>query len=119
MSGVISPTNLSLFPSSTNSGSRNPGSRSTPLPRWNAPFINLDENIDYTMVSPLMPGPAEPNTATLIDDGESIGFSMLLLLFCYPFGMTHAAELEPSRRKSFLLLPMVTFLCHSVPLLLS
>lgn len=72
MSGVISPTNLSLFPSSGgNSSSRNQGSRSTPLPRWNSgPFINLDENIDYTMVSPLMPGPAEPNTATLIDDGK-------------------------------------------------
>jgi len=70
MSGVISPTNLSLFPtSSAGSSSRNPGSRSTPLPRWNTPFINLDENIDYTMVSPLMPGPSEPNTATLIDDG--------------------------------------------------
>ncbi|CAG7785226.1 unnamed protein product [Allacma fusca] len=68
MSGVISPTNLSLFPPSSNSGSRNAGSRSTPLPRWNAPFISLDENIDYTMVSPLMPGPTEPNTATLIDD---------------------------------------------------
>jgi len=72
MSGVISPTNLSLFPSSSSSGGRLPGSRSTPLSRWNAaPFINLDENIDYTMVSSLMPGPAEPNTVTLIDDGES------------------------------------------------
>lgn len=71
MSGVISPTNLSLFPSGGGgSGSgRNPTARSTPLPRWNTPFINLDENIDYTMVSPLMPGPSEPNTATLIDDG--------------------------------------------------
>jgi hypothetical protein len=68
MSGVISPTNLSLFPSSGGGGGGR-GSRSTPLPRWNTPFINLDENIDYTMVSPLMPGPSEPNTATLIDDG--------------------------------------------------
>ncbi|XP_035714462.1 nuclear factor 1 A-type isoform X3 [Folsomia candida] len=70
MSGVISPTtNLSLFPSSSGGGGGSGrGSRSTPLPRWNTPFISLDENIDYTMVSPLMPGPAEPNTATLIDD---------------------------------------------------
>lgn len=74
MSGVISPTtNLSLFPSSSGGGGGSGrGSRSTPLPRWNTPFISLDENIDYTMVSPLMPGPAEPNTATLIDDGMII-----------------------------------------------
>lgn len=71
MSGVISPTNLSLFPSGSGGSGRNPTARSTPLPRWNTPFINLDENIDYTMVSPLMPGPSEPNTATLIDDGMS------------------------------------------------
>ncbi|KFM72499.1 hypothetical protein X975_21274, partial [Stegodyphus mimosarum] len=30
--------------------------RTTPVPRWNAPFITLDENLDYNMMAGLMPG---------------------------------------------------------------
>lgn len=70
MTGVISPTNLSLFtgPSVTRPQS---APRSTPIPRWNAPFISLDE--DYNMM-PLMPG-ANPDQGSLIDtDGQSHAF---------------------------------------------
>ncbi|KDR17984.1 hypothetical protein L798_07165, partial [Zootermopsis nevadensis] len=52
VSGVISPTNLSLFTSPVTTPRTTP--RSTPVPRWNAPFISLDE--DYNMITPLMSG---------------------------------------------------------------
>ncbi|KAF4526906.1 hypothetical protein B566_EDAN008349 [Ephemera danica] len=64
MSGVISPTNLSLFTSPVS----NPrsSSRSTPIPRWNTPFISLDE--DY-MMTPLISGNnPENNAGSLMDD---------------------------------------------------
>jgi nuclear factor I len=68
MTGVISPTNLSLFtgPSVTRPQS---APRSTPIPRWNtaAPFISLEE--EYNMM-PLIPG-TNPDQGTLIDaDGR-------------------------------------------------
>ncbi|XP_025199574.1 nuclear factor 1 X-type isoform X5 [Melanaphis sacchari] len=83
VTGVISPTNLSLLsnpggsPSSSSGGGNGGGSRSrghsqTTLPRWNTqcssgpPFITLDE--DY-MMTPLMSGNGgQGNGATLIDD---------------------------------------------------
>ncbi|KAG8195436.1 hypothetical protein JTE90_013890 [Oedothorax gibbosus] len=50
MSGMISPTNL-FAPSPRPA----PSSRSTP-PRWSsAPFITLEENLDYNMMAGLMP----------------------------------------------------------------
>uniref|UniRef100_T1JCU1 Uncharacterized protein n=1 Tax=Strigamia maritima TaxID=126957 RepID=T1JCU1_STRMM len=60
VSGVISPTNLSLFTSPVTTPRTTP--RSTPIPRWSAPFISLDENMDYSMMAGLMPGanPDEP-----------------------------------------------------------
>ncbi|GLG98917.1 Uncharacterized protein GBIM_05477 [Gryllus bimaculatus] len=67
MSGVISPTNLSMFTSPVTTPRTTP--RSTPIPRWNTPFISLDE--DYNMMTPLISGngsTAEPNTGTLMDD---------------------------------------------------
>ncbi|GFX24426.1 hypothetical protein TNCV_992411 [Trichonephila clavipes] len=54
MSGMISPTNLSMFTSPSNTPRTTP--RTTPVPRWNAaPFITLDENLDYNMMAGLMP----------------------------------------------------------------
>jgi len=70
VSGVISPTNLSLFTSPVTTPRTTP--RSTPIPRWNAPFISLDE--DYNMITPLMSGNGnntETNAGALIDDGMS------------------------------------------------
>ncbi|XP_069694233.1 nuclear factor 1 X-type isoform X6 [Periplaneta americana] len=67
VSGVISPTNLSLFTSPVTTPRTTP--RSTPIPRWNAPFISLDE--DYNMITPLMSGNGnnpEANAGALMDD---------------------------------------------------
>lgn len=78
MSGVISPTNLSLFssPVTVNSPRSARHSSGTIQPRWNSqnassapqPFITLEE--DY-MMTPLIAGTtAEANGASLMDDGE-------------------------------------------------
>ncbi|XP_066997225.1 nuclear factor 1 X-type isoform X2 [Anabrus simplex] len=67
VSGVISPTNLSMFTSPVTTPRTTP--RSTPIPRWNTPFISLDE--DYNMMTPLISGngaTAEPSSGTLMDD---------------------------------------------------
>ncbi|KAK8751470.1 hypothetical protein OTU49_008674 [Cherax quadricarinatus] len=68
MSGVISPTSMSLFTSPGTTPRTTP--RSTPpVPRWNTPFINLDESMDYTTMSTLMPTlPADATSAQLIED---------------------------------------------------
>lgn len=54
MSGVISPTNLTMFTSPVTTPRTTP--RTTPIPRWNtsATFIPLDENLDYGMMAGLM-----------------------------------------------------------------
>lgn len=92
VSGVISPTNLSLLsnpggsPSSSSGGggggSRSRGHSQTTLPRWNTqcqsgqPFITLDE--DY-MMTPLMSGNGgQGNGGTLIDDGKSLSFECIV-----------------------------------------
>ena len=49
LSGVISPTTLSLLTSPVATPRTTP--RSTPIPRWTNPFISLDENMDYGMLS--------------------------------------------------------------------
>ncbi|XP_067119255.1 nuclear factor 1 A-type-like isoform X2 [Centruroides vittatus] len=56
MSGVISPTNLSMFTSPVTTPRSTP--RTTPIPRWSGPFMTLDENIniDYNMMAGLIPG---------------------------------------------------------------
>ncbi|XP_013398075.1 nuclear factor 1 A-type isoform X2 [Lingula anatina] len=54
ISGVISPTTLSLIASPVVTPRTTP--RSTPIPRWTTPFIGLDESIDYNMMAGLMPG---------------------------------------------------------------
>ncbi|XP_049804987.1 nuclear factor 1 X-type isoform X7 [Schistocerca nitens] len=67
MSGVISPTNLSMFSSPVTTPRTTP--RSTPIPRWNTPFISLEE--EYNMMTPLISGngqSSESNSGTLIDD---------------------------------------------------
>ncbi|XP_033221061.1 nuclear factor 1 X-type [Belonocnema kinseyi] len=65
MSGVISPTNLSLFssPVSVTRPVATQRSVSNVPPRWNTgPFINLED--DYNMIAPIIAGTAsEPPTA--------------------------------------------------------
>ncbi|XP_065569286.1 nuclear factor 1 X-type-like isoform X5 [Artemia franciscana] len=67
MSGVVSPTNLSIFPSS----SRSTATRSTPTSRsWQTGnFITLEENMDYSIMSPLISGGNnEHHPGQIIDD---------------------------------------------------
>lgn len=53
ISGVISPTTLSLIASPMATPRTTP--RTTPIPRWTTPFIPLDENVDYSMLANIMP----------------------------------------------------------------
>ncbi|XP_076371233.1 nuclear factor 1 C-type-like isoform X3 [Tachypleus tridentatus] len=54
VSGVISPTNFIMFTSPMTTPRNTP--RTTPIPRWNNPFIALDDNMDYSMITGLMHG---------------------------------------------------------------
>lgn len=71
MSGVISPTNLSLFssPVSVTRPVATQRSVSNVPPRWNtAPFINLED--DYNMIAPIITGTnSEPSAA--MEEGEA------------------------------------------------
>jgi len=73
VSGVISPTNLSLLshpgdgPSPGGAVNNRPNRPAQMLPRWNTPFITLDE--DYNMMTPLI-GTGHNNGGALIDDGK-------------------------------------------------
>ncbi|KAF3425206.1 hypothetical protein E2986_02567 [Frieseomelitta varia] len=70
MSGVISPTNLSLFssPVSVTRPVATQRSVSNVPPRWNtAPFINLED--DYNMIAPIITGTASEPPSTM-DEGR-------------------------------------------------
>jgi len=73
MSGVISPTNLSLFSSPVATPRSTPNARTTPVPRWNTgSFIALDDNMDYSMMSPLIAGTNQDQQGPpLMDDVQS------------------------------------------------
>ena len=73
MSGVISPTNLSLFSSPVATPRSTPNARTTPVPRWNTgSFIALDDNMDYSMMSPLIAGTNQDQQGPpLMDDGKT------------------------------------------------
>ncbi|BFY99276.1 hypothetical protein BsWGS_02316 [Bradybaena similaris] len=53
LSGVISPTTLSLIASPIATPRTTP--RSTPIPRWTSNFISMDDNIEYSMLANIMP----------------------------------------------------------------
>ncbi|XP_055884977.1 nuclear factor 1 X-type-like isoform X2 [Biomphalaria glabrata] len=53
ISGVISPTTLSLISSPMATPRTTP--RSTPIPKWSSSFITMDENMDYSMLANIMP----------------------------------------------------------------
>lgn len=64
MSGVISPTNLSLFSSPVAVTRPVATQRSNVPPRWNtAPFINLED--DYNMIAPIIAGTANEAPAAM------------------------------------------------------
>lgn len=77
MSGVISPTNLSLFTSISGGGTSpittptRTTPRTTPIPRWSTTsgFISLDENMDYNVMAGLM----GPSTNPDVDPPHIIG----------------------------------------------
>ncbi|KAG8195752.1 hypothetical protein JTE90_010629 [Oedothorax gibbosus] len=52
LSGVISPTSLSMFTSPCTTPRTTP--RTTPIPRWSGQFVSLDDNIDYSVMAGLM-----------------------------------------------------------------
>ncbi|XP_076243891.1 nuclear factor I isoform X6 [Calliopsis andreniformis] len=69
MSGVISPTNLSLFssPVSVTRPVATQRSVSNVPPRWNtAPFINLED--DYNMIAPIITGTASEPPSTMDEE---------------------------------------------------
>ncbi|XP_076670988.1 nuclear factor I isoform X7 [Andrena cerasifolii] len=69
MSGVISPTNLSLFssPVSVTRPVATQRSVSNVPPRWNtAPFINLED--DYNMIAPIITGTASEPPSAMDED---------------------------------------------------
>ncbi|XP_059154393.1 nuclear factor 1 A-type-like isoform X2 [Physella acuta] len=53
ISGVISPTTLSLIASPMATPRTTP--RSTPIPKWSSSFLPMDENIDYSMLANIVP----------------------------------------------------------------
>lgn len=66
MSGVLSPTNLSLYSTPISTSARNPCSRS----RWN-PSLVLEE--DFNMIAqhpPTMANSIESNSIILMEEGE-------------------------------------------------
>lgn len=66
ISGVISPTTLSLITSPGVTPRTTP--RSTPIPRWTTPFIPLDEGMDYSMLANFMHG--VNNDEPLLSEGK-------------------------------------------------
>lgn len=66
LSGVISPTTLSLIASPVHTPRTTP--RSTPIPRWSTPFIPLDENMDYNMMVNFPSGSS--NESDMMQEGK-------------------------------------------------
>lgn len=65
MSGVISPTNLSMYSASV---STSRGTRSSSIPRWSTPLFTLDQE-DFNMIAH-QTNP-ESNAIILMDDGTA------------------------------------------------
>ncbi|CAH0562206.1 unnamed protein product [Brassicogethes aeneus] len=61
MSGVISPTNLSMYSTTVNTSR---GTPRTSIPRWGTSLLALDQD-DFTIIHPN----TEPNAIILMDDG--------------------------------------------------
>lgn len=69
MSGVISPTNLSMYSPGVSTPRGTP--RSSAIPRWSAPLFTLDQE-DFSMIThPVSGSNAESNTIILMDDASA------------------------------------------------
>lgn len=64
MTGVISPTNLSMYSSTVPCSRSNPRSS---IPRWNTPLFTLDQE-DFNMIA--HQANTEPNAIILMEDGS-------------------------------------------------
>lgn len=78
MSGVISPTNLSMYSSAVTNSVRNTVRSSSVgvgmgvgVPRWTTtPFITLDQEDFNMMTHPVNTSNTEPNAIILMDEGK-------------------------------------------------
>ncbi|XP_076262001.1 nuclear factor I isoform X2 [Rhynchophorus ferrugineus] len=68
MSGVISPTNLSMY--SPNVNTARGTTRSSNMPRWNTPLFTLDQE-DFSMIAHT--SPSEQNAIILMDEAATAG----------------------------------------------
>lgn len=69
MSGVISPTNLSMYSTGMNTPRGTP--RSSAIPRWSTPLFTLDQE-DFSMIThPVTGSNAETNTIILMDEASA------------------------------------------------
>jgi hypothetical protein len=66
MSGVISPTNLSMYSPSVSTSRGTP--RSSSIPRWSTPLFTLDQE-DFNMIA--HQANPESNAIILMDDGTT------------------------------------------------
>lgn len=66
MSGVISPTNLSIYSPSVNT--TRGSTRTSNIPRWNTPLFNLDQE-DFNMITHA--STPEQNTIILMDESAA------------------------------------------------
>ncbi|XP_076356763.1 uncharacterized protein LOC143250013 [Tachypleus tridentatus] len=72
-SGVISPSGIAMFTSSVTASRSSP--RTTPISRWNPPFITLDDNMDYTVMGGLVTGQTSEEEAPQLIGTEERFFS--------------------------------------------
>ena len=63
MSGVTSPTNLSMYPTSRNSNT---------LTRWNTPYIALEEDFNLMTAHQVSASNPDANNVILMDEGNFI-----------------------------------------------
>lgn len=84
MSGVISPTNLSLYSTPVTA------SRPTARSRWNPPFL-MEE--DFGMIThPVTGNPVEPNSVILMEDGEFLNYKIIYILTIFYNSGEHTAS---------------------------
>lgn len=70
MSGVISPTNLSMY--SPGVTSQRGTTRSSAIPRWSAPLFALDQEDFNIITHPITGSSSEANTIILMDEATAV-----------------------------------------------
>ena len=77
LSGMISPTTLSLIASPVVTPRTTP--RSTPIPRWTTGFMTLDEGMDYNSMMASFAAGSNPDDQLLSDGKNSVNINFLTL----------------------------------------